>query len=91
MYQFVDKLNDYKDYFGMTVDFQRRIAQHAGRVLKGTQDDIVKFIPKRSTAKGVEQLFIEYGKKVGAISNEINSVNPKAKHYKEGISSVIKF
>lgn len=52
---------------------------------------LVENIPSRSIAKGVEQLFIEYGRKVGEISNEINSINPKAKHYPDRIKKAIEY
>ncbi|PVD53009.1 hypothetical protein DC498_06485 [Terrimonas sp.] len=81
IYQFIDKANDLKQYTGLTVDYVRRIGQHAGRVLTGSQAEVVKNLPSKNLARGIEQLFIEYGRKVGEISNKINSINPKGKNY----------
>lgn len=48
IYQFIDKVKDLKEYTGLTVDYVRRIAQHGGRVLKGSQAEIVKGVPNRN-------------------------------------------
>jgi len=75
----------------MTVEYLRRISQHAGRVLKGTESAILNKIPTKNLARGIEQLFIEYGRKVGEISNKINSINPKGKKYKDLVQKAIDY
>jgi len=91
IYQFIDKVNDAKQYFGMSVNFERRILQHGLRVLSGTQRPIVEGITNKNLARGVEQLFIEYGRKVGEISNKINSINPKGKNYQNLMDKAVDY
>lgn len=91
IYQFVDKANDLKQYTGLTVDYIGRIGQHSGRILTGSQAEIIKKIPGRNLARGVEQLFIEYGRKAGEISNKINSINPKGKNYHTLIDKAVDY
>jgi len=38
---------------------------------------MIENIPDKLTARGVEQLLINYGRKVGDLTEQINSINPK--------------
>ncbi len=72
-------------YYGMTVDYTRRLKQHGARIIGG-EDEMIKRIADKLTARGIEQLFINYGLKTKIITKQINSINPKrTERYREGL------
>ena len=78
-------------YFGMTTSFVRRMAQHGARIM-GAPEDMIKLIPDKLTARGIEQLFINWGREKKIITDQINSINPKnVEKYNEGINKAKEF
>jgi RHS repeat-associated protein len=75
-YTFLTNLPKSGRYFGITTAFAKRMAQHGARII-GNADRLIENIPDKLTARGIEQLFINYGRKAGIITEQINSINPK--------------
>ncbi|MFZ4544714.1 MAG: hypothetical protein ACOYOA_11730 [Saprospiraceae bacterium] len=70
-----------KSYYGIT--FRKvaiRIAEHInrGKSVFGNIDDLgfIKDIPDKDIARGIEQLFINWGRSTKTITDQINSINP---------------
>jgi hypothetical protein len=73
-----------KVYYGITrQNYMVRIAQHAKRLNVDIKDfekmeDLISFAgDNKNIARGLEQFFIEYGRKFEDIMNRINSTSPK--------------
>ncbi len=91
VYTFLTNLPKAGSYFGMTADFAKRMAQHGARII-GNADRLIENIPDKLTARGVEQLFINFGRKVGVITEQINSINPKrVARYNKGLKQAENF
>jgi RHS repeat-associated protein len=72
-------------YFGLTVDFVRRMKEHGARIV-GIPEEMIKLIPDKLTARGIEQLFINWGRKNKVITDQINSISPKnTEKYAKGL------
>lgn len=78
IYRFIDAVSN-TPYFGRSLNYARRMAQHGSRILSGSRLKILESIPTKELAAGVEQLSIEYGRRIGKIANKINALNPKNK------------
>jgi len=91
IYSFLTQIPKSGTYFGLTVDFARRMAQHGVRIL-GTPSKLIENIPNKLTARGIEQLFINFGRKTGIITEQINSLSPKNKAiYDKGLKMAEEF
>lgn len=91
VYTFTTNIPKTGRYFGITTDFARRMQQHGARIL-GNTEKLIENIPDKLTARGIEQLFINYGRKAGIITEQINSVSPrKAEQYNLAIKQAKEF
>lgn len=91
IYTFVTNSPKFGKYFGLTVDYARRMAQHGSRII-GKPTELVTGIADKLTARGIEQLFINYGRKIGEITEQINSINPKrVERYQQALKQAREF
>jgi len=79
-----------KTYWGLTMNFAQRVAQHGNRFLSKPVE-VFKNIPSKGAGRGIEQLMIDATKGgLKNLDNAINSIaknNPNlAKYYQEAIT-----
>ncbi|WP_430901929.1 RHS repeat domain-containing protein, partial [Paraflavitalea sp. sgz302555] len=84
VYTFLTNVPKSGKYFGITIDYARRMAQHGARII-GNPSKLVENIPNKMTAKGIEQLFIEWGRKKGIITQQINSISKNNTQYDKAL------
>lgn len=86
VYTFV-AISGKKRYWGITSNFAKRTSAWAGKYI-GEITEMLDNVPDRITARGIEQLLIQNGRKSGQIANEINSISFKRNRarYIEGIN-----
>ncbi|MBS1624348.1 MAG: hypothetical protein JST83_10035 [Bacteroidetes bacterium] len=90
VYTFMTNVPRLGRYFGISVDFARRMKQHGARII-GVPQELIRNVPTRRLARGIEQLFIENGRKTGEITEQINSVSPKNPNYAETLTESIEW
>jgi hypothetical protein len=79
-------------YVGLTVDFTRRMHQHGARILNKSAQLLFENIPDRITARGLEQILIEDGRRLNVLTEQIDSIRKARKErLEEGVEKAVLF